>query len=219
LWPVLDSAYRSRVDLDYFALRWRQAGITALHVAAWHFYEVGDEGDTYLKMLIEACHKQGILVYAWLELPHVSEKFWNDHPEWREKTAVLQDAELDWRKLMNLANRDCFQAVSRGVKQLVGRFDWDGVNLAELYFESLEGAGNPARFRRMKDDAGRMFREARGFDPLELFGGRKDAASLRAFLDFRAELARRIEQEWMGQIGALRSSRPNLDLTLTHVDD
>jgi hypothetical protein len=23
------------------------------------------------------------------------------------------------------------------------RFDWDGVNLAELYFESLEGMGNP----------------------------------------------------------------------------
>ena len=24
-------------------------------------------------------------MYAWLEFPHVSEKFWDDHPEWREK--------------------------------------------------------------------------------------------------------------------------------------
>ena len=55
-------------------------------------------------------------MYAWLELPHVSEKFWADHPEWREKTAVLQDAQLDWRKLMNLTNRDCFRAVSDGVR-------------------------------------------------------------------------------------------------------
>ena len=141
LWAFFDSAYRSRVDLDYFAARWRKSGIAALHVAAWHFYEPDAERDEYLKRLIEACHREGILVYAWLELPHVSEKFWDDHPEWREKTAVLQDAQLDWRKLMNLANRDCFRAASEGVKRLISRFEWDGVNLAELYFESLEGIG------------------------------------------------------------------------------
>ena len=39
LWAFFDSAYRSRVDLDYFAARWRESGIAALHVAAWHFYE------------------------------------------------------------------------------------------------------------------------------------------------------------------------------------
>jgi len=94
LWAFFDSAYRSRVDVDYFAARWRKAGISALHVAAWHFFEPDPEGDVYLAKLIEACHRQGILVYAWLELPHVSEKFWHDHPEWREKTALQQDAQL-----------------------------------------------------------------------------------------------------------------------------
>src|SRR6185503_10805244 len=136
LWAFFDSAYRSRVDLDYFAARWRKAGIAALHVAAWHFFEPGAEQDAYLEKLIAAAHREGILVYAWLELPHVSEKFWADHPEWREKTALQQDAHLDWRKLMNLQNRDCFRAVALGVSKLAGRFDWDGVNLAELYFES-----------------------------------------------------------------------------------
>ena len=111
LWAFFDSAYRSRVDLDYFAARWRRSGISALHVAAWHFYDSDPENDAYLKKLIEACHREGIQVYAWLELPHVSEKFWADHPEWREKTALRQDAQLDWRKLMNLTNRDCFHAV------------------------------------------------------------------------------------------------------------
>ena len=32
-------------------------------------------------------------------------------PQWREKTAALQDAQLDWRKLMNLQNRDCAAAI------------------------------------------------------------------------------------------------------------
>src|SRR5205823_12286155 len=124
LWAFFDYSYRTRVDLDYFATRWRSAGIAALHVAAWHFYDADRERDAYLRDLIAACHRKGILVYAWLELPHVSEQFWNDHPEWREKTAVLQDAQLDWRKLMNLTNPDCFRAVSAGVKALVTRFDW-----------------------------------------------------------------------------------------------
>ena len=219
LWAFFDSAYRLRVDLDYFAARWRNAGIAALHVAAWHFYDPDPAGDAYLKRLIAACHANGILVYAWLELPHVSEKFWDDHPLWREKTAVLQDAQLDWRKLMNLANRDCFQAAAAGVQDLIGRFDWDGVNLAELYFESLEGLQNPSRFTPMNDDVRARFRAAGGFDPIELFQTRKDAPSQRAFLDFRAGLARDMQQQWLGQIEEIRRTRSSLDVVLTHVDD
>ncbi len=172
-----------------------------------------------MKSLIEACHRHGILVYAWIELPHVSGKFWNEHPEWREKTALLQDAQLDWRKLMNLTNRDCFHAASAGIKELIHRFDWDGVNLAELYFESLEGAANPARFTPMNDDVRREFKAAQGFDPIDLFHARKDAESLRLFLDFRASLARRMQDEWIAEIETVRGARPNLDLVLTHVDD
>jgi len=207
------------VDLDYFAARWRKSGIAALHVAAWHFYEADPERDKYLAQLIEACHREGILVYAWLELPHVSEKFWDQHPEWREKTAVLQDAQLDWRKLMNLTNRDCFRAVSDGVKQLALRFDWDGMNLAELYFESLEGMGNPSRFTPMNDDVRAQFRREGGFDPIELFGVRKDDAARKAFLDFRSELARKMQQEWLGELEDVKRQKPHLDLVLTHVDD
>jgi hypothetical protein len=157
LWAFFDSSYRIRADVDYLARRWRQAGIGVLHVAAWHNVEPDPVQDEFLKRLIEACHRNAILVYAWLELPHVSEKFWADHPEWREKTALGQDAQLDWRKLMNLQNPDCRQAVAGQIHGLLQRFDWDGVNVAELYFESLEGASNPARFTPMNDDVRREF--------------------------------------------------------------
>ena len=220
LWAFFDSAYRSRVDIDYFAARWKAAGIGALHVAAWHYWERDPAGDEYLRKLIEACHRNGIVVYAWLELPHVSEKFWDRHPEWREKTALLQDAQLDWRKLMNLTNRAAFAEVSRGVRDLIGRFDWDGVNLAELYFESLEGIDNPARLTPMNDDVRAEFREKHGFDPIDLFRTKAPkAADMAAFLDFRADLARRQQGEWLAQIDDLRKTKPHLDLALTHVDD
>jgi hypothetical protein len=219
LWAFFDSGYRARVDLDYFAARWRAGGIAALHVAAWHFWEADPEQDAYLEKLIAACHREGILVYAWLELPHVSEKFWTAHPEWREKTAILQDAQLDWRKLMNLTNRDCFRAAAEGTASLMKRFDWDGVNLAELYFESLKGMDDPARFTPMNDDVRREFRARAGFDPAELFAARRDPASQHQFLEYRVELARRMEEEWLAVVESVRLEKPHLDLVLTHVDD
>jgi hypothetical protein len=199
LWAFYDGAYRSRVDLDYFAARWRKSGIAALHVAAWSHFESDPERDARLQALIAAAHREGILVYAWLELPHVSEKFWTDHPEWREKTALGQDAHLDWRKLMNLRNRDCFRAVSAGVRDLASRFDWDGVNLAELYYESLEGIANPSRFTPSR----------KGFEQL----------SDREFLDLRAGWVQQMQEEWLDQLEQMRKAKPWLDLVLTHIDD
>ncbi len=219
LWAFFDYSYRTRADPDYLAARWRQAGIAALHVASWHFYDADPERDEYLKRLVEACHRHGVLVYAWIELPHVSEKFWDGHPRWREKTAVMQDAQLDWRRLMNLQNAECAAAIRAGLEQMMQRFDWDGVNLAELYFESLEGAGNPARFTPMNDDVRAAFRTAAGWDPVELWKSRTDAASLRQFLDFRAGLARRMQEEWLQTVESFRRFRPDLDIVLTHVDD
>jgi hypothetical protein len=216
LWAFFDYSYRTRADPDYLAAHWRKAGIAALHVASWHFYDAEPGRDQYLKQLIGACHRHGILVYAWVEMPHISEKFWNDHPQWREKTAVLQDAQLDWRKLMNLQNRECAAAVRDGLTAMMLRFDWDGVNLAELYFESLEGASNPARFTPMNDDVRAEFRALAGWDTIEIWGKHNDATSLREFLDFRAGLARRMQEEWLA---AAESFKPGLDIVLTHVDD
>ena len=219
LWAFLDSSYRTRADVEYIADRWMRSGIAALHVAAWHYNEADDQRDAWLKSVIDACHRRGILVYAWLELPHVSERFWAAHPEWREKTALLQDAHLDWRKLMNLNNPDCARAVAETTKELVGRFDWDGVNLAELYFESLEGAANPARFTPMNDDIRSEYKALTGTDPLDLFQGKSTAQDLASFLQYRAGVVRRMQRQWMSLVEAMRASKPQLDVVLTHVDD
>ncbi len=225
LWAFFDSSYRIRADVDYLAQRWRRAGVGVLHVAAWHNVEPDPVQDEYLRKLIEACHRNAILVYAWLELPHVSEKFWADHPAWREKTALGQDAQLDWRKLMNLQNPDCRREVEKEIGRLLREFDWDGVNVAELYFESLEGASNAARFTPMNDDVRQEFKQVGGFDPKLLFdpsssySGATHPEALRKFLDFRAHLASRMQADWLDAIARLKSSKPYLDVVLTHIDD
>jgi hypothetical protein len=225
LWAFFDSSYRLRADPDYLASLWRRGGIAALHVAAWHYWEADPERDRYLARLIEACHRRAILVYAWIEFPHVSERFWEENPQWREKTASGQDAHLDWRKLMNLADPDCSRAVARGLEELEARFDWDGLNLGELYFESLEGWHNPARFTPFNAVAREEFRRKHGFDPAALYDAKsahfhaKNASGMRFLIDFRASLAERLQREWIGRLAGIRRARPHLDLVLTHIDD
>jgi hypothetical protein len=215
-----DSSYRARVDLDYMARRWRRGGVHALHIAAWHFTDAGP--DAYLEELITACHRQGILAYAWLELPHVSEAFWEQNPNCREQTAALQDARLDWRKLINLADPDCFSRAAAGVQDLLSGYDWDGVNLAELYFESLHGPSNPARFTPMNQWVRDDYQRRNGIDPLEIFNpesphlwSRNDNAWQR-FAAYRSELTLRLQRQWLEK---LRSNHPQLDLMVTQIDD
>ena len=219
LWAFFDSAYRLHIDPDQMARQWRAAGISALHAGAWAFIESHPESDEYLRNLIAACHRHGILVYAWLELPHVSDAFWKQHPEWREKTARLKDAHVDWRLLMNLVNPDCHRAVAALIRDMMLRFDWDGVNLAEIYFDGISGVKNLAEFTPLNQDVRREFQQSHGFDPLELFQGQRDPKRLREFLDYRLDLIERLHREWLDELDKVRAERPGLDLVVTHVDD
>jgi len=220
LWAFYDSAYQRDLPPEELARRWRLMGLAAVHVGAWDYFESTPEADAFLRRLIEACHDEGVLVYAWLELPHVSTEFWNRHPEWRERTAMLRDAAVDWRLLMNLANPECRDAVARGVREMLARFDWDGVNLAELYFDGVEGVRRLAELTPLNDDVRREVQAAYGFDPARLFsGGPRDPRQLRQFLDYRVDLAARLQEWWIDELERARTASPDLDLVLTHVDD
>ena len=54
---------------------------------------------------------------------------------------------------------------------------------------------------------------------MELWSTRKDSASLRSFLNFRAGLARKLQDEWLAEAENYRAFKPDLDIVLTHVDD
>ncbi|MCX6595007.1 MAG: hypothetical protein NTV70_01405, partial [Acidobacteria bacterium] len=225
-WVFFDYAYRSRTDPEYLARQWRNSGISAVHVAAWYHFDRDPVRDAFLEKLITACHRQAIQVHAWLELPHVSDKFWNEHPEWREKTAQLADAAVYWRKLMNLQRPECLAAVRRGTADLLARFDWDGVNLAELYFESYLGPDDPSQFTPMNDDVRSSFQRRHGFDPATLFRAdspnywKLNPPALRKFYEFRVELISSMHAEWLGFLAGLRTrSGDLLGLSITTVDD
>ncbi len=183
-----DAGYRFSMPIDSLAALWRAWGIRAVHAAAWY-----DNFD--YKKLIDAAHRNGVLVYAWLEWPHVGEGFWNRHPEWRQKTALLQDAKLDFLHLMDLQNPDCMNAALDDLSRQL-ELDWDGVDIAEFTItgaggEALQGPSRPDYFTSFGPPMRREFEAVAGFDPLELEDPasqhfwQRDSIGLEKFYEYR----------------------------------
>ena len=215
LWAFFDAGFRLRADLPYLVSQWKQAGIGAIHVTSWQFDGAPADRQAWLDRLIALCHEQLIQVYAWVELPHVGERFWLAHPECRERTATGMEASLDWRRLVNLVNPACSELAETSVFDLLRRYDWDGVNLGELYFESLEGHANPARFTPFNADVRAEYQAKYNRDPLDDLQG----PGLPNLLAYRADLAARLQSDWLAKLESLRAQKPNLDIVLTHIDD
>ena len=89
-----DPGFRHTQSIEHLIRLWVQQGIRRIHVAGWHTYPKY----TYdYERLLTLAHANGILVYAWLEPPQVSQKFWLEHPEWREKNFRGEDVRPSWR--------------------------------------------------------------------------------------------------------------------------
>lgn len=112
-----------------------RAGARIAQVAGWN-YDFNDPANNYdYGALIEALHARGILAYAWLEPPFVTLRMWQDYPQCRERTATGREALVDWRSLIALYIPQCMQAAQASWRRILTKYDWDGVNVAELYFE------------------------------------------------------------------------------------
>ena len=141
-------------------------GIRIIHAAGWHEYQKY----TYdYKRLINLAHANGILVYAWLEPPQVSQKFWNDHPQWREKNYKNEDVRPSWRYPVALTDDSCLDAMNIEFRKFLESYDWDGVNLAELYFEAAKGLEDPKYFTPMHRSARNEVMKLFGIDLPKIF--------------------------------------------------
>ncbi len=211
-----DPGFRENIPVEELVKAWHNEGVRAIYAAAWHAYPKW----TYdYDLLIRLCHAQGIAVYAWIEFPEVSQKFWEEHPEWRDKTATGRDAIIGWRKFMNLANPDCRAAALRFLDELLSRHDWDGVNIAELCFDTDDGLLKPDGYIPMNAEVCRQFQEQGGFDPHLLFDEastnfwKKNPAALARWTAFRCGLTR----DWLAEVLGIIRGRP-LDVIVTALD-
>jgi len=183
-----DPAFRAGMDPEQLAGWWRERGIHTIYAAAWQEpYPFGD--------LIQACHRHGLRVYAWFAFPALTRRFWDEHPEWRERTATGADGHIGWRYSMNLENAACFRAAMDWMKTVLAAHPWDGVNLTELNYDAdFNDYLRADRFVPMNDDVRQAFRRRAGFDPVLLFDPgsayhlRRNPGALKRFLRYREEI-------------------------------
>jgi len=185
------------IKLDPQQAAARFAGARAVFVAGWNYGYL----DYPYAQLISALHARGIRAYAWLEPPMVNLTLWNEHPECREKTQSGADARVDWRSLIALEDPRCFELAWQIWRGLLTSYDWDGVDVAELYFEAANGRTD--RMTPFHPSALRAF----GHDP---------ATDPQGFLAWRTMEVTRLNRELATRIHTLD---PRLDVELTVIDD
>jgi len=219
-----DPGYRQTVSIEKLARRWKEDGVSSVYVGGWHLYP------SYrydYRRLIRVCHALGIGVYLWLEFPYVTRMFWDEHPEWREKTAAGKDAQVDWRSLMALEDPSCRKAVWEWLGLFLKEYEWDGVNIAELCFNANpEGPNDPEHFTPFHPAARNLFEKKWGFDPVDLFKEgsphfwKKSPGEWQNFVDFRVELNLSITEDLLKFIASLKETpqKKNLEVLLTVFD-
>jgi uncharacterized protein YdaL len=217
-----DDGYRHNFSIEDLVKRWTSAGVRVVHVVGWHQYPTW----TYnYERLINLCHANGILVYAWLDPPQVSEKFWKEHPEWQELNYKGEAVRPSWRYPVALTNPECLAAVKDIFLTFLRKYDWDGVNIAELYFDAGSGLKDPRLYTPMHPSARQLFRLKNGFDPVQVFDPlsqyfwKNNPRATKELEDFRVDILTRLHEEFLQMLTVLKSDKPHLDIVITAMDN
>lgn len=211
---------REKIAIEDLVKFWHRSGVRIIHVAGWQVFP----GWTYdYDRLIRLAHTNAMLVYVWLEPPYVHEKFWEEHPEWREKNAFGEDVVVSWRKPMALSDPKVLHAVLEEWRTLLERFDWDGVMINRLGFESEDDEQDSETYTPFHPSVRKQFLRESGFDPIELFDPasgnywKKNPDALQKFKNFRSLLARSYIESLLKMLSGIRKSgRDYLELIITH---
>ncbi|MDP4207430.1 MAG: DUF2334 domain-containing protein [Bacteroidota bacterium] len=218
-----DPSFRKNTSAENLVKLWVKQGIRVIHIGGWIDYKKY----TYdYNRLIKLAHANGLLVYAWLEPPYVSEKFWEKHPEWREKNFKNQDlTKASWRFPMALTDSKCLAAVISEYNTFLKKYDWDGVNLAELYFEAgSKGFENDTIFAPMHPSACAEFKRQYGFDLKQIFNPgspyfwKRNAKAKESVVNYRVNKITWLHEQFLTAFNAIAKSKPGFGVMVTVMD-
>ncbi len=109
-------------------------------------------------------------------------------------------------------------------RTLLQSYDWDGVNLAELYFEAGRGLEDPDQFTPMHPSAREAVRRKYGFDLAAIFDHaspwywRTNAEVRHAVTEFRVARLHDVYERLLGMFGDIEKARPGFQVMVTAMD-
>jgi uncharacterized protein YdaL len=216
-----DPGFRKTYSIEALIKQWVNQGVRIVHVAGWNQFPKY----TYdYKRLITLAHANGILVYAWFEPPQVSKKFWDEHPWWREKNYKGEDIPPMWRYAVALEDDSCLAVMSDEYGKILNGYDWDGVNLAELYFEAGKGFENPEIFAPMHPSARREVKKKYGFDldsifsPQSPYFWKTNPAVMNAVVDYRVGQLTQAYETFLSSFAQIAKEKQGFQIVVTAMD-
>jgi hypothetical protein len=218
----LDPDLETNTSLRDLADRWSNAGIARVYIAGWKDDRRTNTHYDYSEF-VRVMHESNIKVMAWLEWPHVNFSFWSQHPECIEKTATGADARIFWREHVALSVPGCFEKAWAETKLILDSAPFDGVNLAELYFEAAgEGPMNPTEYTPFNATVVSDFTRLHGFDPRLLIDKSSehfwetDDAGFKVWNDYRGSLAIDYNRRLLRELAKTTAGK---NLMVTAIDD
>ncbi len=220
-----DPSFHHLLSIEQLVKNWRNDGIRLIHIGV-HDWTDGKKTWVYdYDRLIRLCRANGILVYAWLEPPQVSQKFWFEHPEWREKNFKGEDIRPSWRFPIALTDSLALRATLAQMQDFLVQYDWDGVNLAELYFESGRGPLDPNLLTPMHLSARMEFRKRYSFDPGELLDSssahywKTHEEDWKKFEEYRVNTIVSFHERFLALFQTIQTAKPSFDVIVTAMDN
>jgi hypothetical protein len=111
------------------------------------------------------------------------------------------------------------------MREFLIKHDWDGVNLAELNFDTNQGRKDPAQFTPMNEDIRAAYKSREGFDPMEFFKPgsphywQNEAQTFDGFLQFRADVVKFLHEEFLEEIySAIAAKSKDMEVIVTVMD-
>lgn len=216
-----DPGFRHTYSIEQQVKQWVNAGVRIIHAAGWHQYPKY----TYdYDRLLRVAHANGLLVYLWLEPPQVSQKFWLEHPQWREKNYLNEDIRPSWRYPVALTDDSCLSAIVKEYETLLENHDWDGVNVAELYFEAARGLKDPKSFTPFHPSAQRKFLQKYNFplkdifDPHSPYYWKTNEHARAAVEEFRVQCLTDVYHRILSSIEKHRRKKEGFAVVVTALD-
>jgi uncharacterized protein YdaL len=213
---------RRTTSIEHLVRQWVTLGIHVVHVSGWHQYP---KYNYDYKRLIDLAHANGILVYAWLEPPQVSQMFWKNNPQWREKNYKGDDVNPSWRYPVALTDKQCVDTMVTIFRAFLDQYDWDGVNLAELYFEAGKGFDNPNLFTPMHPSAQKEVRRRYGielksiFDPHSPFYWKTNPAVKAAIVEYRVGVIKEVYERLLTAFADAAMKKAGFQIIVTALDN
>ena len=124
-----------------------------------------------------------------------------------------------------MTDKAAVAAMLRNYREFLTTHDFDGVNIAEVYFESdVRGPAEPGSFAPLHPSARDEFRKRHRFDPIELFDAaspkywKKNETAWKLFEDYRVDVVVDMHQKLLALAEDMRRTRPGFGISVTMLD-